>query len=201
MLNQHRSPNQGFDHCYAGSCYRAGIPARHHRTSVATDRPDRTLDNRSGHAAGSRAGFPAFVRRLLSPSPDPSAPACADKNAATPHLCEPHAPPLRTTENVAADSLVCSNRPIAAGLRWSVRWESVPHSWLPLFHPRIASAHPKRFPSPEPYSVRRPDESSAAVPEGAARPTLLPFGLSRRSVARAADTAIAMRSAVRLYSE
>src|SRR6202040_4155823 len=125
------------------------LPHGHHRASVAAVHDDRTLDNQSGHAAGSRVGSPTCVPLLLSPSPDLSAPACADKNAATPHPCEPHAPPLRTTENVAADSLVCSNRPIAAALRWSVRWESVPHSWLPLFHPRIASAHPKRFPSPE----------------------------------------------------
>src|SRR4029077_2676743 len=119
------------------------------RASVAVVRDDRTLGNRSGHAAGSRVGSPAFVPLPLSPSPDLSAPACADKNAVTPHPCELHVPPLHTTENGVADSLVCSNGRIAAAPRWRARWRSVPHSSpLPL-HPRTASAHPRRFPSPE----------------------------------------------------
>src|SRR6202040_495395 len=115
------------------------LPHGHHRASVAAVHDDRTLDNQSDHAAGSRVGSPAFGWLLLSPSPDLSAPACADKNAATPHPCEPHAPPLRTTENEVADSLVCSSGPIAAALRWSIRWGSVPHSWLLPFHPSSAS--------------------------------------------------------------
>ena len=61
-------------------------------------------------------------RLPLSLFPDLSAPACAGKNAATPHPCEPHAPPLHTTENEEADSLVCSNRPVVVGRGWSVHW-------------------------------------------------------------------------------
>src|SRR5271169_6720681 len=124
------------------------FPHGHHHSSVATVHDDRIPCNQSGHAAGSRVGSPAFVRLLLLPSPDPSAPACAGKNAATGHPCEPHAPPLRTTENEVADSLVCSIAPVVAALHWSVRWGSVPHSWLLPFHPRTAGAHLERFPSP-----------------------------------------------------
>jgi len=40
------------------------FPHGHHRASVATDRGDRTLDNQSGHAAGSRAGFPAYAQEI-----------------------------------------------------------------------------------------------------------------------------------------
>src|ERR1700729_3746162 len=97
MMSSSNSPHLG----EAGRLFRVSItaaqdhvleqafPHGHHRASVATDRGDRTLDNRSGHATGSRAGFPAFVRRLLSPSPDLSAPACAGRNAAALHPCEP----------------------------------------------------------------------------------------------------------------
>jgi len=39
---------------------------------------------------------------------------------------------------------------VAAGLRWSVRWRSVPHSWLLPFHPGTDLAHPEGFLSPRP---------------------------------------------------
>src|SRR6202008_4610177 len=85
MMSSSNSPHLG----EAGRLFRDSItamqdhvlkqafPHGYHRASVAAVLDDRTLDNRSGHAAGSRAGSLAFVRRLLSPSPDPSAPACA----------------------------------------------------------------------------------------------------------------------------
>src|SRR6201987_3835805 len=105
MMNSSNSPHLG----EAGRLFRDSItamqdhvlkqafPHGHHRASVATDRGDRTLGNRSGHAAGSRVGSPAFVPLPLSPSPDLSAPACADKNAATPH------PDLRRMAYLAVD--------------------------------------------------------------------------------------------------
>src|SRR6201982_1414795 len=105
------------------------FPHGHHRASVAVVRDDRTLGNQFGHAAGSRVGSPAFVPLPLSPSPDLSAPACADKNAVTPHPCALHVLPLHTTENGAADPLVRSTRPVAAALRRRVRSVSVPRSW------------------------------------------------------------------------
>src|ERR1700722_18465898 len=85
MMSSSNSPHLG----EAGRLFRDSItamqdhvieqafPHGHHRASVATDRGDRIPGNRSGHAAGSRAGSPAFVRLLLSPSPALSAPACA----------------------------------------------------------------------------------------------------------------------------
>src|ERR1700751_5058072 len=66
MMSSSNSPHLG----EAGRLFRDSItamqdhvlkqafPHGHHRASVATDRGDRTLDNRSGHATGSRAGFP-----------------------------------------------------------------------------------------------------------------------------------------------
>src|SRR6201981_3538261 len=119
MISSSHSPHLG----EAGRLFRDSItavqdhvrkqafPHGHHRASVAVVRDDRTLGNQFGHAAGSRVGSPAFVPLPLSPSPDLSAPACADKNAVTPHPCELHVLPLHTTENGVADSLVCSKPP------------------------------------------------------------------------------------------
>src|SRR5487761_625095 len=125
-------------------------PHGHHRFSAASDRGDRTLGNRSGHATRSTAESRVCELQLLSLCPIPSVTACADRSAATLGLGVQRAGRPRTRESAAAGCLVCSARRVAADRRWNIRSGSFPHNLPVLCCQRTAPDRPKTRRSPAP---------------------------------------------------